>query len=416
MIDGADWRPLKRGARPCFMPLSGARVDVAGCKSMSTIANQAPAARLSTTRKRPPFRADHVGSLLRPQHLLDARAKLDKGEITAAELRGIEDEAICRVVKRQEEVGLKAVTDGEFRRRSWHMDFICRIGGVISAGTQERPFHNETGAVRNEIDVPKVVGRLKLTDAIFGDDFSFLKSVAKSTPKFCIPSPSMLHGLGLTLEDKSIYGSPEEFWRDLAHVYIEELFALDRLGCTYLQIDDTMFATLADPEYRKKINPLAGAQDKLHMTYIRLLNDALAEKPSSMSVCVHTCRGNHRSAWVAAGGYDPVAEAVFNELNVDGFFLEYDDDRSGNFEPLRFVPKGKMIVLGLVTSKKGALEKKDDIKRRIDAATKYIDLDQLALSPQCGFASTLMGNLLSEDQQFAKLALVVEIAREVWGE
>ncbi len=237
------------------------------------------------------------------------------------------------------------------------MDFICRIGGVISAGTQERPFHNETGAVRNEIDVPKVVGRLKLTDAIFGDDFSFLKSVAKSTPKFCIPSPSMLHGLGLTLEDKSIYGSPEEFWRDLAHVYIEELFALDRLGCTYLQIDDTMFATLADPEYRKKINPLAGAQDKLHMTYIRLLNDALAEKPSSMSVCVHTCRGNHRSAWVAAGGYDPVAEAVFNELNVDGFFLEYDDDRSGNFEPLRFVPKGKMIVLGTRYQQEGCPRK-----------------------------------------------------------
>jgi len=369
-----------------------------------------------TERKRPPFRADHVGSLLRPQHLLEARAKFGKGELSAAELRRVEDEAIRHAVRRQEDVGLKAVTDGEFRRRSWHMDFICRIGGVISAGTQERPFHNETGNVKNEIDVPKVVGRLRLETPIFGDDFSFLQSVTNALPKFCIPSPSMLHGLGSTLDDASIYRSPEEFWQDLAQVYTDELWALHRLGCTYVQIDDTMFATLADPAYRNKINPRAGAQDQLHMTYVRLLNDSLAKRPPGMTVCVHTCRGNHRSAWVAEGGYDPVAEAVFTELNVDGFFLEYDDARSGTFEPLRFVPKGKMIVLGLITSKKGALEKKDDIKRRIDDAAKYIDLDQLALSPQCGFASTLMGNLLTEDQQFAKLALVVEIAREVWGE
>ena len=348
--------------------------------------------------------------------MLEARDKLDKGEITTAELRRVEDEAIRHAVKRQEDVGLKSITDGEFRRRSWHMDFICRIGGVVSAGTQVRPFHNEKGDVKNEIEVPKVVGRLQLEQPIFADDFQFLKSITKATPKFSIPSPSMLHGLGSTLEDKSVYADPEDFWHDLAKVYIDELRALDRLGCTYLQIDDTMFATLADPEYRKKINPLAGAQEQLHKTYIRLLNDSLAGRPAGMTVCVHTCRGNHRSAWVAAGGYDPVAEAVFNELNVDGFFLEYDDERSGSFEPLRFVPKGKIVVLGLLTSKKGALEKKDDVKRRIDAATKYVDLDQLALSPQCGFASTLLGNLLSEDQQFAKLALVVEIAREVWGE
>ena len=366
-------------------------------------------------RTKPPFRSDQVGSLLRPQYLLDARGKFDKGEITAAQLRSIEDDAIRLAVKRQEEVGLKAVTDGEFRRRSWHMDFICRIGGVTSAGTQLRPFYNETGSVKNEIDLPKVVGKLGLTEPIFADDFMFLQSATKATPKLSIPSPSMLHGLGAT-EDKSIYGRPEEFWADLVNVYKEELWALSRIGCAYLQIDDTMFATLSDPSFQKKLNPSAGMQDQLYKTYIRLMNDSLAQRPPGVTLCVHTCRGNHRSAWVAAGGYDPIAEAVFNELDVDGFFLEYDDERSGTFEPLRFVPKGKMVVLGLLTSKKGALEKKDDIKRRIDAATKYIDLEQLALSPQCGFASTSLGNLLTEDQEFAKLALVVEIAREVWGE
>jgi len=366
-------------------------------------------------RTKPPFRADQVGSLLRPQHLLDARSKFDKGEISAGQLRSIEDDAIRHVVKRQEDVGLKSVTDGEFRRRSWHMDFICRIGGVTSAGMQLRPFQNETGSVKNEIDLPKVIGKLCLKEPIFAEDFKFLQSVTKTTPKLSIPSPSMLHGLG-AIEDKTIYSRPEDFWRDLVKVYTDELCALSRIGCSYLQIDDTMFATLSDPSFQKKLNPSAGAQDQLYETYIRLVNDSVAQKPPGMTLCVHTCRGNHRSAWVAAGGYDPVAEAVFNELNVDGFFLEYDDERSGTFEPLRFVPKGKMVVLGLLTSKKGTLEKKDDIKRRIDAATKYIDLDQLALSPQCGFASTLLGNLLTEDQEFAKLALVVETAREVWGE
>jgi 5-methyltetrahydropteroyltriglutamate--homocysteine methyltransferase len=366
-------------------------------------------------RAKPPFRADHVGSLLRPRHLLDARSKFDKGEISAAQLREIEDDAVRHAVKRQENVGLKAVTDGEFRRRSWHMDFICRIGGVTAGGTQLRPFRNETGSVKNEIDLPKVIGKLSLKEPIFAEDFKFLQSATKATPKLSIPSPSMLHGLG-AIEDKSIYGSPEEFWQDLVNVYIDELWMLSRIGCTYLQIDDTMFATLSDPSFQRKLNPFAGAQDQLYRTYIRLVNESVAQKPPGMTLCVHTCRGNHRSAWVAAGGYDPVADAVFNELNVDAFFLEYDDERSGTFEPLRFVPKNKMVVLGLLTSKKGALEKKDDIKRRIDAAAKYIDLDQLALSPQCGFASTLLGNLLTEEQQFAKLALVVEIAREVWGE
>jgi 5-methyltetrahydropteroyltriglutamate--homocysteine methyltransferase len=366
-------------------------------------------------RVTPPFRADHVGSFLRPESLLSARAKADKGEISQAGLRKLEDDAIRHLVRRQEEIGLQSVTDGEFRRRNWHMDFICRIGGVISAGTQMRPFRNEKGDVANEIEMPKVVGRLKLQAPIFGDDFTFLKSIATVTPKFCIPSPSMLHGLGSTLEDKKIYGDPQEFWHDLAQVYIDEIAALHQLGCSYLQVDDTMFATLGDPDYRRKLSPLAGAQDKLHMTYINLVNAAIARKPAGMTICVHTCRGNHRSGWVAAGGYDAVAEAVFNDLNVDGFFLEFDDERSGGFEPLRFVPEGKMIVLGLITTKKGALEKKDDVKRRIEAAAKYVNIDQLALSPQCGFASTLLGNLLTEDEQFEKLRLVVEVAQEVWG-
>jgi 5-methyltetrahydropteroyltriglutamate--homocysteine methyltransferase len=305
-------------------------------------------------RVSPPFRADHVGSLLRPTSLIEARAKADSGEISAAELRRLEDEAIRKIVKRQEDVGLRSVTDGEFRRRSWHMDFICRIDGVVSAGTQLRPFRNEKGDVKNEIEMPKVVGRLSLKEPIFGADFSFLSSTTNVTPKFCIPSPSMLHGLGLTLEDKKVYGDPQEFWHDLAKVYTDEIAALHRLGCSYLQIDDTMFATLGDPDYRQKLSPQAGAQDRLHETYIHLLNEAVAKRPPGMTICVHTCRGNHRSGWVAAGGYDNVAEAVFNQLNVDGFFLEFDDERSGGFEPLRFVPEGKMIVLGLVTTKKGA--------------------------------------------------------------
>jgi 5-methyltetrahydropteroyltriglutamate--homocysteine methyltransferase len=366
-------------------------------------------------RSKPPFRADHVGSLLRSPAVLGARRKFENKQISAGELRRIEDDAINHVIKRQEEVGLQGVTDGELRRGTWHMDFLCRIGGVVSAGTQVRPFRNESGEVQNEIVVPKVVDRLHLDSAIFGEDFTFLKSTTKAVPKLTIPSPSMLHGLGSTLENADIYRDAEDLFRDLTKVYVDQIRLLGQLGCTYLQIDDTMFATLADPTYRDKIRSSAGDPDKRHLTYIKLINEALAGKPSTMTVCVHTCRGNHRSAWVASGGYDSVAEAVFNELKVDGLFLEYDDDRSGTFEPLRFVPKGKMIVLGLVTSKKGQLEKKDDLKRRIDQAAKYVDLDQLCLSPQCGFASTLQGNLLTEDEQFAKLRLVVEAAREVWG-
>jgi 5-methyltetrahydropteroyltriglutamate--homocysteine methyltransferase len=306
------------------------------------------------------------------------------------------------------------VTDGEVRRGSWHMDFLCQIGGVTAAGTQLRPFRNETGDVRNEVLLPKVVDRLRLDRAIFGEDFTYLKSIATAVPKLSIPSPSMLDALG-QIDVDGIYGDRDELLHDLAKVYARQVQLLGDLGCEYLQIDDTMFAMLSDPTYRDKIRATTEDADRRHLTYIRLINEAVANKPPGMTVCVHTCRGNHRSAWVATGGYDPIAEAVFGELNVDGLFLEYDDERSGSFAPLRYVPKGRMVVLGLVTSKKRQLEKKDDLKRRIGEAAKYIDLDQLCLSPQCGFASTLEGNLLSEEDQFAKLRLVVETAREVWG-
>jgi 5-methyltetrahydropteroyltriglutamate--homocysteine methyltransferase len=231
-----------------------------------------------------------------------------------------------------------------------------------------------------------------------------------------IPAPSLLHGLGASLGDTGVYKGEEEFLSDLVKVYVDEVRLLEQLGCTYLQIDDTMFATLGDPAYRDKIRVTSGGAEKRHLVYIGLINEALANRSPALTVGVHTCRGNYRSAWVAEGGYEWVAEAVFNELKVDGFFLEYDDARSGGFEPLRFVPKGKRVILGLVTTKKGQLENKDDLKRRIDEAARYIDLDQLSLSPQCGFASVSQGNLLTEDEQFAKLRLVVETAREVWSD
>jgi 5-methyltetrahydropteroyltriglutamate--homocysteine methyltransferase len=250
-----------------------------------------------------------------------------------------------------------------------------------------------------------------LDKTIFGDHFMFLKAITQVTPKISIPSPSILHGLG----DTAFYTDKEKLFEDLARVYAEEIRRLEALGCNYLQIDDTMFAMLGDPTYRDKIRAASGDPDKRHLTYIKLFNDAVAQRAPGTTIGVHTCRGNHRSAWVAEGSYDKVAEAVFGSLNVDALFLEYDDARSGGFEPLRFVPKGKTVVLGLVTSKRPQLENKDDLKRRIDEAAQYIDLEQLCLSPQCGFASTSEGNLLSEDEQFAKLRLVVEVAQEVWG-
>jgi len=366
---------------------------------------------------KPPFPADHVGSLLRPVGLLQARDALRAGRISSAELRRIEDDAIRSAVTVQQEIGLRAVTDGEFRRASWHMDFLYQIGGVTSGQDKLKvQFYNERGTIEFAPAALRINAKLKLQHCIFGDHFDFLKSVTGVIPKISIPSPSMMHYRGgQAAIDPRIYPDVEEFWNDLARVYSEEIQQLHARGCRYLQLDDTSLAYLNDPAQREYISNLGGEGANQHLTYIRLINRALAPKPPDMTVCIHLCRGNFRSSWVASGGYDYVAEALFNELKVDGFFLEYDDARSGGFEPLRFVPKDKVVVLGLVTTKRPTLESKNDLKRRIDEASRYVPLPQLRLSPQCGFSSTVEGNQLSSDDQWAKLRLVVETAREVWG-
>jgi len=277
-------------------------------------------------------------------------------------------------------------------------------------------FHNEKGDIVFAPAALRVTGKVKLDKTIFGDDFTFLKSVTRRTAKLTIPSPNMAHyRSGRAAIDSNVYPSLEQFWLDLQQAYAAEIERLGKLGCTYLQLDDTSLAYLNDPAQRQHLSELGGDAEHQHLTYIRNLNAALAKKPADMAVCTHMCRGNFRSSWVASGGYDYVAEALFTQLNVDGFFLEYDDERSGTFAPLRFVPKGKMVVLGLITTKRPALEKKDDLKRRIDEAAKYVPLEQICLSPQCGFSSTVEGNLLTIEEEVAKLRLVVETAREVWG-
>ena len=371
-------------------------------------------------RSGPPFRADHVGSLLRPPELLRARSEHEAGGISAEERRRVEDAAIRDVVRMQDEIGLQGVTDGEFRRGSWHMDFLYQIGGVAKTDQKLRiQFRNEAGPVEAALGAFRIGGKLTLEKTIFAEDFACLKSVAPAgaVPKLTIPSLSMLHYRGgRAVIDQAGYPEMEAFWHDLAEVYRQEIAGLSALGCTYLQLDDTSLAYLNDPAQRASVNSIGGDGDHQHLTNIRLINQALAGKPEGMTVCTHMCRGNFRSSWVAEGGYDHVAEALFGELAVDGFFLEYDDARSGGFEPLRFVPKGnKRVVLGLVTSKRAALESKDLLKRRIDEAAKFVPLEQLSLSPQCGFSSTVDGNALTRAEQIAKLRLVVETAREVWG-
>ena len=368
-------------------------------------------------RARPPFRADHVGSLLRPPSLLQARGDFAQGRISAAEKRTIEDIAIREVVRLQEGIGLQSVTDGEFRRASWHMDFLYQIGGASKVDNQLRvQFHNEAGDLEFTPPALRVTGKLRLTDTIFGPDFEYLQSVAKVTPKLTIPSPSMMHYRGgRAAIDASVYPDLAEFWHDLAQVYAAQIEALGKLGCTYLQLDDTSLAYLNDSAQREYVETIGGDGERQHLTYIQLINAALERKPAGMTVCTHMCRGNYRSSWVASGGYDHVAEALFNELDVDGFFLEYDDARSGGFEPLRFVPEDKIVVLGLVTTKRGELEKKEDLKRRLDEAARFVPLDQVCLSPQCGFSSTVEGNVLTIEEEVAKLRLIVETAREVWG-
>jgi 5-methyltetrahydropteroyltriglutamate--homocysteine methyltransferase len=369
---------------------------------------------------RPPFRADHVGSLLRPPGVLRARDEFAAGRIGADELRTVEDAAIREVVRRQQEVGLRSATDGEFRRESWHMDFIYQLGGVrkVSDDTIRVAFRNEQKTYEWAPPSAHVVAPLTLEHTIFGEAFSFLAGVVPPgmVPKLTIPSLSMVHYRGgRSAIDESVYPDLSQFWADLAAAYAEELRRLYDLGCRYLQFDDTSLAYLNDPAQRQHVADIGGDPEHQHEHYIANINRALAGRPADLTVTTHMCRGNNQSMWAAEGGYDFVAEALFNELDVDGFFCEWDDERSGGFEPLRFVPKGKRVVLGLVTTKRGELERKDDLKHRIEQASRFVDLDQLCLSPQCGFSSTKEGNDLTQDQQWAKLALIVETAQEVWG-
>jgi 5-methyltetrahydropteroyltriglutamate--homocysteine methyltransferase len=371
-----------------------------------------------TPRTAPPFRADHVGSLLRPAELLRARDELAEGTITPEELRAVEDAAIAAAVRLQRDVGLRSVTDGEFRRASWHMDFIYQLDGVErSADRNTVEFRNEGGTITFQPTAPEVHARIGVSRTIFGDDFRALQALAgDATPKLTIPSPSMLHyGSGRARIDESVYPDLDAFWDDLADAYAEEVRRLGELGCTYLQLDDTSLAYFNDPAQREFIAKMGGDPERQHEKYIATINRALAGRPAGMAITTHLCRGNYRSSWRAEGGYDYVAEALFGDLEVDGFFLEYDDERSGGFEPLRFVPKGKQVVLGLVTTKHAALESPDELKGRIEEASRHLAIDQLCLSPQCGFSSTVEGNDLSVDEQAAKLRLVVEVAEDVWG-
>jgi 5-methyltetrahydropteroyltriglutamate--homocysteine methyltransferase len=383
------------------------------------VEQQTAVASATGRRSKPPFRADHVGSLLRPAHLLAARADFQAGRIDAAELRGIEDEAIRGIVRRQEELGLQSATDGEFRRESWHMDFIYQLDGITKeAGHIAVKFHNPDGDIEFTPAALHVDGKLGVSRAIFGDDFRFLQeSVTRAVPKLTIPSPSMVHYRGgKAAIDESVYPTLDEFWADLTAAYREQVRRLGELGCTYLQFDDTSLAYMNDPHQREYIASIGGDAERQHVEYIHHINEALAERPEGMSVTTHMCRGNFRSGWAAEGSYDFVAEALLNELEVDGFFMEWDDERSGGFEPLRFLPKGdKHVVLGLVTTKRGELESADVLKRRIEDASRHAPLEQLCLSPQCGFSSTVEGNLLTEDEQWAKLELIVDVAQDVWG-
>jgi 5-methyltetrahydropteroyltriglutamate--homocysteine methyltransferase len=370
-------------------------------------------------RARPPFRADQVGSLLRPPELLRAREQHAAGEIDADALRAFEDEAIRGIVRMQEDVGLQAATDGEFRRTSWHMDFIYQLGGIAQADEQLHvTFHNPEGDIAFESAALRVASPIALNETIFGDAFAFLRDTVTTTvPKLTIPSPSMVHYRGgRAFIDPEVYGGVDEFWHDLAAAYSDEVRRLYDLGCRYLQFDDTSLAYLNDPAQRAEMAARGEDAEHLHERYISNINKALASKPDDLTITTHMCRGNFRSSWVAEGSYDFVAEALFNELAVDGYFMEWDDERSGGFEPLRFVPKGdKQIVLGLVTTKRGELESKDDLKRRLEEASKFVSIEQLCISPQCGFSSTVEGNALTYDEEVAKLQLLVEVADEVWG-
>ena len=365
-------------------------------------------------RGAPPFRADHVGSLLRPAAVKEARVQYARNEISAAALRAVEDREIERAISKQEEIGLKLATDGEFRRSWYQFDFLKGLDGVELCRVGEGiAFHGVT----TKAESVRTIGRVDFSTHPHLADFRFVKERTRVTPKMTMPAPNMLHFRpGRCLISKGAYPDLEPFFEDTANAFRKAVRAFYDAGCRYLQFDDTTWAMMCDERELARSRERGDEPENLPAIYARMINRALEGKPADMVVCMHSCRGNFRSAWVARGGYEPLAERLFNEIDIDGYFLEYDSDRAGGFEPLRFFPKGKkQLVLGLVTSKSGVLENKDDIKRRIDQATKYVALDQLCLSPQCGFASTEEGNVLSEDEQWAKLRLVVEVADDVWG-
>ena len=364
-------------------------------------------------RTKPPFRADHVGSLLRTAALKDARAKHAKGEISAADLKAVEDQEITRIIRKQEEVGLRLVTDGEFRRSWWQFDFMKELDGLELYDTGKGiQFH---GVTTRAEDI-RVSGKIGYSGHPMLDHYRFVAQTTRVTPKMTIPSPTVVHfRVGQKPVTEGHYKTMDAFFADLGAAYSKTVQAFAAAGCRYLQLDDTSFAHLCDKDRRQMLKDRGEDPDQLMHTYAKLINAAIAGVPSDMVIGMHICRGNFRSTFISSGGYEPVADVLFNSTNVNAYFLEYDTDRAGGFEPLRFVPKGKHVVLGLITSKFGTLEAKDDIKRRIDEATKHVGLDQLCLSPQCGFASTEEGTVLAEDEQWAKLAHIVQIADEVWG-
>ena len=365
-------------------------------------------------RTTPPFRADMVGSLLRPAALKQARAQHAKGEIDAAALKAVEDREIEKIIEKQAEVGLKLATDGEFRRSWWHFDFFRSLKGIEFYFTDKGiKFHG----VDTKAESVRTIGKIGFAGHPHIEHFKFLQQHCRVVPKMTIPAPGVLHfRQGRVSVSKQVYPDLDAFFDDLGRAYRDAVQAFAAAGCRYLQFDDTTWAMMCDANERAHSRERGDDPDKLPKIYARVINMALEGKPADMVVTMHSCRGNFRSTWIAEGGYEPVAEVMFNNTNLDGYFLEYDSERAGGFEPLRFFPKGKkQLVLGLVTSKSGRLEPKDDIKRRIDEATKYVALDQLCLSPQCGFASTEEGNVLAEDEQWAKLRMIVDLADEVWG-
>jgi 5-methyltetrahydropteroyltriglutamate--homocysteine methyltransferase len=364
-------------------------------------------------RTKPPFRADHVGSLLRPAALKEARAKHAKGEIDAAALKEVEDREVERVVRKQEEIGLNLATDGELRRSWWHFDFYRGLQGVESISAPPIKFHG----VETKAEAIKITGKVDFSGHPLIEHFKFLKAHCRVTPKMCIPAPSTFHfRQGRAMVSREAYPDLGAFFADVGAAWNKAIHAFYDAGCRYLQLDDTAWAMICDPNERAHSKERGDDPDRLPEIYARLTNRALERKPADMAITMHSCRGNFRSTWIAQGGYEFVAEQLLGNTGFDGYFLEYDSERAGGFEPLRHFPKGdRQLVLGLVTSKSGRLESKDDIKRRIDEATKYVALDQLCLSPQCGFASTEEGNVLAEKEQWAKLRMIVELAEEVWG-